>query len=624
MSIRFKLLLLAIGTQVLIALALVLNVLITASGDQLLVESSAFQKSADAAVLLEAEANKLATMGLKSQNDGFQKALAAYQTSVSTLAARQDLARNDTMKDALQAVARLQAGATAPFQKITDGVQELLKDFGTLGIPTSSDPPLNSIIVAAYSRAAGASEDAKNQAQFHVINLMRDLRNANDSLSTTVEVIQAKSAAVASAVGAIRTQSGLVALGLILVAFGLSIVLSLRSASSIARAVKSLSQTGAELAKGDLTHRFALGRRDEIGTLGQNLDQMLDDLSRSLQEIQAVASQNRAVRESLLAIAAESTSSAVEIDANSESIKNQMRRIDRMIEDNIVALGGTVTSINQFHERMSQQDSHISQSASAVSQMMASIENINRISDVNRRSAQDLVAESNGSREVFEQTFQTVAEVTENITEIREMAAVIAGIAGQTNILALNAAIEAAHAGEYGKGFAVVADEISKLAAASATNSDEIARTIATIVEKMQQANTTSVGALEAFSRISGRIQEVSDAISAIWSNVNEMHAGSQQILAAMESLKSTSRDMTGESAQIETSTKRIESSMDDLGKISREITVSVDEIAQGMRLISTSVQSLTSQSETMGELGAQLDEAVESFKTLSTEESQA
>jgi methyl-accepting chemotaxis protein len=457
-----------------------------------------------------------------------------------------------------------------------------------------------------------------------VINLMRDLRNANDSLATTVEVIQAKSAAVAASVGAIRTQSALLALGLILLAFGLSIVLSMRSAASIARAVKSLSSTGARLAGGDLTHRFDLHRRDEIGVLGQNLDQMLGDLSQSLQKIQAVAAQNRSVRESLLSIAAEATSSAVEIDANSESIKNQMRRIDKMIEENITALGGTVSSINQFHVRMSQQDGHISQSASAVAQMMASIDNINRISEVNRQSAQDLVSESNGSREVFEQTFQTVAEVTENITEIREMAGVIAGIAGQTNILALNAAIEAAHAGEYGMGFAVVADEISKLAAASATNSDEIAKTIATIVEKMQEANTTSVGALAAFGRIASRIQEVSDAITAIWSNVNEMHAGSQQILGAMESLKSTSGDMTAESAQIEASTGRIERSMDDLGKISREITVSVDEIAQGMRLISTSVQSLTRQSETMGELGSELDSAVTTFRTEASDESPA
>jgi methyl-accepting chemotaxis protein len=196
------------------------------------------------------------------------------------------------------------------------------------------------------------------------------------------------------------------------------------------------------------------------------------------------------------------------------------------------------------------------------------------------------------------------------------MAEVIAGVAAQTNILAMNAAIEAAHAGEYGKGFAVVADEIAKLAAASAESSQEIGATIAVIVAKMGEANSTRQATVEAFNGISDHIRVVSDSIGEIYGNVNEMHAGSKQILSAMEDLSSSPSEIIGESARIEETTKSLGGSMDDLGRISHEVTSSIGEITIGIRMISSSVQNVTEHSERLGTLGQDLDAAVAAFRT--------
>jgi methyl-accepting chemotaxis protein len=287
-----------------------------------------------------------------------------------------------------------------------------------------------------------------------------------------------------------------------------------------------------------------------------------------------------------------------------------------MLEGAVKEIGGMVASINGFHERLGVQNHHVSETVAAVTEMLASIENIDRITERDRQSAEELVSESEQSKEIFENAFEKVAEITDSVSAIQEMAAVIAGIANQTNILAMNAAIEAAHAGEFGKGFAVVADEIGKLATASALSSDEIAHTISAIVVKMNEADSTRETTTQAFNTISEKIHEVSESIAEIYSNVNEMQSGSKQILNAMESLRSTSTQITEESAQIEKTTQVIGSTMGDLGRISHEVTSNIAEITTGIQLISQSMRNVSDHTEQMGEIGSGLDTAIAIFKT--------
>lgn len=65
MSIRARLLLLAIGTQLMMAFALLLNYAITSPVERLRTENDYFQKAAQKADELLGAANELATMGLK-------------------------------------------------------------------------------------------------------------------------------------------------------------------------------------------------------------------------------------------------------------------------------------------------------------------------------------------------------------------------------------------------------------------------------------------------------------------------------------------------------------------------------------------------------------------------------
>jgi len=83
---------------------------------------------------------------------------------------------------------------------------------------------------------------------------------------------------------------------------------------------------------------------------------------------------------------------------------------------------------------------------------------------------------------------QEILQLSHFTEELKQMAAEVASVAGQTNLLALNAAIEAARAGEAGRGFAVVADEVRKLSTFSGETGKRISERVNVINEAITSA----------------------------------------------------------------------------------------------------------------------------------------
>jgi methyl-accepting chemotaxis protein len=254
-------------------------------------------------------------------------------------------------------------------------------------------------------------------------------------------------------------------------------------------------------------NRAVLGGKYWIGTHDDITDRIqAERKSAALGEQErrrvAIESEIRAFRESVVAMLRT-------VGGSAESLKTIAVALADSSGDALARATGAVTSSGEASANMVA-------AASVAEELIASI------AEIGRQIGQTAELVSHAVTEA-QSTNDRMNGLSETVQEIGDVVSLIRNIAGQTNLLALNATIEAARAGDAGRGFAVVAAEVKSLAVQTAQATERI-------VNQIEAVQRSTGSAVEAIRRNTERMLEIDGFTSAVARALDQQNSATDEI----------------------------------------------------------------------------------------------
>ena len=217
----------------------------------------------------------------------------------------------------------------------------------------------------------------------------------------------------------------------------------------------------------------------------------------------------------------------VAIETEIRAFRESVAAVLRTVGESTSALKSIALTLSGTSGRTSDHAAGAAQTSNEASANMiaaagAAEELIASIGEIGRQISQAAEVASHSVVEA-QSTNEHMARLTNTVQQIDEVVSLIRNIAGQTNLLALNATIEAARAGEAGRGFAVVASEVKSLAVQTAKATEQIAGQI----EAVQSSTRVAVDAIR---RNTERMREIDGYTSAVAASLQQQDNATDEI----------------------------------------------------------------------------------------------
>lgn len=363
------------------------------------------------------------------------------------------------------------------------------------------------------------------------------------------------------------------------IAMAASIVLSL----AIVNPIKQVNTAMDRVKNGDLTVEVSSKSKSELGELGRNFNDMVNNLKELVSTVKSAVE--------------ETNNASGLIESSSQQLAASTTEVSRVIEEIASGAGSQAQQASKGVETADgfgkEVETVVEYSGEVQSASMDAMDKAER----GMKSVTILRDKSEDSVGVIRKVSDSISELSENTREIEDILSSIKRISQQTNLLSLNAAIEAARAGEAGKGFAVVADEVRKLADESKQAVDNINNIIKNVNSRTKDSVETSKSitiileeqvkhindTMEVFDSIKGSIDIVGDKLDKLNGSLNNIGKGKDRILRAIEEISAISQETAASTEEISASAEEQAASVEEM-----------NSMASGLNSVSTKLKELT------------------------------